>query len=444
MTVNIKKLFGDIKYHLKPKIIDRYVFTEIMPNYIAGLSVFFLVTIIKQIFKLASYYFERNTPLDKVLDLFIFVVPYTLAMSIPISVVIATTMAYNRLSADSEIISMRASGIAPIRILIPSLWFGLVIGILSIIYFDTVLIWGNQNYVKAFWEMQTAKPTVQMEPGVFVKIGKGNAQISFDRIDRKEGMMYGIHIINKTGDKEQIIEAEKGMIVSDSAKPNYYSLKLINGTFIEKQINKKKGEETKKNFFIASFVNGTINIEQEIKKSRFKDHKLIHARTLWNRIQRKLGLMNSEIKKKKDKLIKKENELEKLELKMAKQPDEEVRKKIEKLKKDIDKIRKDIDSIYRARYPREDILEFWKKFSIPLSCIPFAIIGAPLGIFLRRTGKSGAIGFSIVIIVAYYTLNSLGSIFGKKGMISPVLGAWLPDIVLGGIGIILILFRLRR
>jgi lipopolysaccharide export system permease protein len=78
-----------------------------------------------------------------------------------------------------------------------------------------------------------------------------------------------------------------------------------------------------------------------------------------------------------------------------------------------------------------------QKMAIPLACLIFALVGAPLGIQPHRSASSKGFGLSVVIIFVYYLILSLGSALGEGGQLPAALGAWLENILLGGWGIYL-------
>jgi lipopolysaccharide export LptBFGC system permease protein LptF len=78
--------------------------------------------------------------------------------------------------------------------------------------------------------------------------------------------------------------------------------------------------------------------------------------------------------------------------------------------------------------------EFHKKFSIPFAAIVFILIGAPLGIRVKRSGKISGFSLSIALVLVYYLLFILGEALGNKGKISPFLAVWFANILLGGVG----------
>lgn len=78
------------------------------------------------------------------------------------------------------------------------------------------------------------------------------------------------------------------------------------------------------------------------------------------------------------------------------------------------------------------------KLAIPLACLIFALVGAPLGIQPHRSASAKGFGLSIVIIFIYYMIMTLGSALGEGGQLPPWAGAWLENIVLGSWGIYLL------
>jgi len=83
------------------------------------------------------------------------------------------------------------------------------------------------------------------------------------------------------------------------------------------------------------------------------------------------------------------------------------------------------------------------KYSVPFSGLIFVLLGVPLGLQVKRGGKSAGIIISIVLILVYYISVSTTRSFGRGGMLTPVLAAWLPNIIFAILGIIII-FRAEK
>lgn len=86
------------------------------------------------------------------------------------------------------------------------------------------------------------------------------------------------------------------------------------------------------------------------------------------------------------------------------------------------------------------VLELHNRFAMPLSCFIFALIGIPLGIQNRRSGKAGGFSVSIAILLVFYIFISITKNLGEKGIVPPATAAWLPNLAFLVLGFIL--FRL--
>lgn len=76
------------------------------------------------------------------------------------------------------------------------------------------------------------------------------------------------------------------------------------------------------------------------------------------------------------------------------------------------------------------LIELYDKLALPLTTIALVLIGVPLAITPPRVRYNRGFLFSILIIFAYYLIRALSISFGEAGSIPPILGAWMPNIVL--------------
>lgn len=84
-------------------------------------------------------------------------------------------------------------------------------------------------------------------------------------------------------------------------------------------------------------------------------------------------------------------------------------------------------------------VEFHKKFSIPFACIALGILSVPLGIQSSSSRKSAGLGIGLIAFLLYYLLLSAGLLFSEAGNMSPAVGMWMPNVVMGGLGIFLLI-----
>lgn len=80
------------------------------------------------------------------------------------------------------------------------------------------------------------------------------------------------------------------------------------------------------------------------------------------------------------------------------------------------------------------LVQLFDKFALPMATLVFVLIGVPLAITPPRVRYNRGFLFSILIIFAFYVLRALAISFGAAGKINPFIAAWLPDIILAGLG----------
>src|SRR5215471_4191445 len=79
-------------------------------------------------------------------------------------------------------------------------------------------------------------------------------------------------------------------------------------------------------------------------------------------------------------------------------------------------------------------VEIHKKFSLPAACVVFVLIGAPIGMRVRRAGP--AVAFLSVVFFLFYWLCLIGGEeLANRLLLAPWLAMWLPNLVLGGMGL---------
>jgi len=71
-----------------------------------------------------------------------------------------------------------------------------------------------------------------------------------------------------------------------------------------------------------------------------------------------------------------------------------------------------------------------EKFTLPFACLVFGLIGSSLGSKSNlRSSKSQGFGLSVILILIYYVMSFIFSSFGVKGILTPILAAWLPVLI---------------
>jgi lipopolysaccharide export LptBFGC system permease protein LptF len=92
---------------------------------------------------------------------------------------------------------------------------------------------------------------------------------------------------------------------------------------------------------------------------------------------------------------------------------------------------------------RSLLVRYYQKFSQPLACLIVALAGAPLGLLGRRSRSNVGLIYSAAVVFLYYVLQSSSGALGEAGRIDPVLAAWLPNTVIGALGLLILYFKAK-
>jgi len=145
------------------KILDRYILKELTIPFLAGIAAFtFILAGSTVLFPLIGEASKYGIPFTAVIQLFVLQLPALMALAFPMSVLLATLLAFGRMGNDLEIIAFRASGISILRMIIPVVLFGLSVSILSIFFSESIVPSASYKAGKLFRSYRyTEKPTIK-------------------------------------------------------------------------------------------------------------------------------------------------------------------------------------------------------------------------------------------------------------------------------------------
>ncbi len=354
-----------------------YVLEEILPVFFIGLMVFTVILLMDKILKLIEMIVGQGADLSQVLMLLVFISPSFLIFTIPMSVLLGTLLAFGRLSSDSEITAFKASGISLYQLFLPVFAFSLCACLLTSFLVLYGLPWGNRGFMATLTLVARSKADIEIKERVFSDISDGMV-VYVDKVPIQGREMDGI-MIHDEREKGTVntIFAQQGFLLSNP-KSQEVILRLFNGD-------------------IHTFDQKT----QAYRKIRFNayDLRLDLTKTLAN-----LG------------------------------------KKIREHEMSIQDLKKKIEEMIRiGKDPTPQLVELHKRYAIPFACFVFALIGVPLGIQPRRSGRSFGFVFSILVFLAYYVSLMAFEILAVRKTVSPVLAGWAPNFLFGGLGIYLLI-----
>lgn len=441
ITSFVKSILKRIISHINSSYIplkryDIMVYKDLAISYVVSFLIISLVVWLKEIYLIYVQYIQKGAQLTTTLSIFFYSLPFTMAITIPAGMIMATLLTFNKLSLNLEILVLRSSGIRKTRLFLPVLVFSLLIGGVTYVFFDTVLIKGNEMYIRSMIKMRVEKPFIDINPGEFPKIGDFN--IGFEEL--QGGEMKGVEIYQKTKNSEKIIKANTGRIISTSDVP-YYSILLFNGTYIDKSSDGS--------IFSSQFKEAELRIDYEVSyiptyntelqprlMSRYKTEKIIkkmEEQTNLKSTLKTLSSLNEELIENYKKIITTIPEYV-FSLLKDEESRENAKKQLSSTLSNISELSIKIKSLNTSPEMVNYnifIFEQHKKTSIPVSAIVYGLIGFVFGIMVKvRTGKGGSLIIGIIVILIQTYLTFISEIPIRNGDLNPVIGAWWSNVVL--------------
>ena len=360
--------------------IDRYVIREVLGPLVIGLLVFTFMLIIPLMIEYAESFISKGVPALVVLRAMATLLPSALALTIPMSLLLGLLVAFGRLSADREFVAMQACGVSLLQMLRP-------VGVLS------VLCWGATSYILLVAVPDANQRFREITFGVVAARAEGEVRPRTFFEDFPDLVIYVRDVPvsgggwtdvfmadNRPGQPAATYLARQGRVVIDQ---DQRTLEMV----------------------LEDGFRHTADAFGAYEVFRFDELLLrVNPETVFPREGPLLGA--------------REMSIAQLRVRAAELEREGIS-------------------------PYSELFEIQKKFSIPVACLVFGLIGLALGVSNRRGGKLASFVIGIGIIFAYYVLLWFGQSLVRGFVVSPWLGAWMPNIALGGLGALLFVWRDR-
>ncbi len=333
---------------------------------------------------------RKGVPLFAVVKIFLYSLPFILAMTVSMALLIASLVSYGKLAQNFEIMAFKALGISFKRTLKGPLIFAFFVFLFMCWFNDKVLPEANHRVKNLIFSVYAKKPAVKVEEGVFTNIN--DYLVYVERKDEKTGQISGIKIIEPQRNKQNVrtIVAKRGRLSSI-------------------------GDST----VIFVLYDGTI---YESLGERSQDFREIHFKKQVIKIS-----VDTELREKNRKYRTEREMTIKMLLDAMKEKDKEIAETDSR-----DTIRIQILKRIKNRY----LIEIHKKFSLPFAGIVFIVLGAALATLTKKGGYGAAFGFSFLVFTIYYIFLIGGEELARRGYISPFIAMWFPNFLTGIAGYI--------
>jgi LPS export ABC transporter permease LptF/LPS export ABC transporter permease LptG len=355
------------------RAVDRYIITAVLPYIALGLAILTIILLIQQTTRFADILGSSGAPLRLTLDVALNLLPNLLIFTLPMSTLVGVATGFSRMGHDSELIAMRAAGIGTIRIILPTLILGGLIGLTTFYVGFTVAPAAAQNLREIGLRAAFYKLESPVEPRSFYT-GMPGKVVYVREGDRDSGQWEKIFIYWQESDgRVRLATAQKGRL---DFSGDQTELVLEDATMTTLPAGGVEAIERGEH----------VTIERSASM-RVKDDRLNAGRSsLAKRIRER------------------EPEFDEMGLAQLE----------EKTRSEPDRLRR-----------REAQLALHKRLALSFSPIIFAFFGACLGLRSIRGGRSQGVALSLVSMLLYYLISLAGEQLGRAGVVPPIIGSWL-------------------
>jgi lipopolysaccharide export system permease protein len=381
---------------------------------------------------------------------------WILALSVPMAVLLATLMTFGRLSEDNEINAMRASGISFLTIMRAPILFGVIITTVLIYFNNFILPEMNFKARLLSGDIYRKRPDMSIEPGIFLdNLPDYSMIVGGKSID---GTMKDVRIFSKGNKEAQTsIHANSGNL---NTLEDAFLLTLYDGEIHE------LGQKDYTNYRRIIFDKHVINIPAKDlllnrRDSTNRSDREMTVPMIQNKInsyEKRLKIVNKRLSGNFYRtigdsvipnttaegkimianaldIIKNQNSLSKAQ-RIKKE------KRIKNLERQLNNEFNLIKSYKKSQ--NKYGVEIHKKFSIPVACILFVLLGAPLGVMSKKGGFAISTGLSFGFFLIYYVLLIGGEEMADRNFLSPAIGMWSPNLIILLIAIYLLIHTVRE
>jgi LPS export ABC transporter permease LptF len=361
------------------KILDRYLLREMgIPFVLAtlGFLIFFLLFLIGRFSQLLV---DRVIPPGTLLLMLVYQLPYLLVLALPVATLFAIFLALGRLGHDREIIALQASGFSLRRILMPLLLMGLLLSGIDLLLSDRLAPWGNRQFLQLYLQQfYGGRSMPEIRDHAFFK-GAEDRFFYVRHYDRDQNVLEDVLIYDLSG-----------------------KIYLQDGGTFPKVVTAQS----------ASWEADAWQLRNGLVYAFDDQGKLSHT----NRFDRMILQVGQQI----EKLVFEQRSPSEMSL---------------------GELAERIEAFRRIGRPAESlIVDYHLKIAIPLAGFVMALFGAPLSLLMGPRGRALGVILSVLLVLLYQGLLFwTAEILGNRGDLPPAWGAWLPNLLFGLVGLVLLL-----
>jgi lipopolysaccharide export system permease protein len=438
------------------RILTRYLLKVHFAPFIFALSVLtgllFVNTVARRFGDLAG----KGLGLGVILEVMAYSLPHIMALTLPMAVLVAVLYSFSQMTADNEITALKASGINLIRILMPLLGAAVILALFMVYFNDSILPETNHKLKNLMTDIGRKNPTLTLREQVINPIRPAQdlrtqyflqaAEIDPITNELRDVVIYDMSL----GQSIRTIYADSGRLHWNATQTNLL-LTLYDGTVYEVDTyepNEFQRVDFQTQMQVLQGVGDTLTtLNENYRSDREMNLAMLEARA--DSARRELDSLYVEAGERNEFAIRQTlagpRDLSGMDPVQPIAPslggvryaevggfgdrreiDAEDRM-IRKTNLELMVLRNQAKS--RAQEMNRHTVEYHKKFAIPVACIVFVLLGAPLAVRFPRGGAGMVIAISLGIFGIYYMSLIGGESLGDRGIILPWTGPWAPNVI---------------
>ncbi|MEX0686062.1 MAG: LptF/LptG family permease [Balneolales bacterium] len=436
----------------------------------------------------------KNIPVLVILELITVNLAYMVVLAVPMTILASTLMAFGKFSEQNEFTAIKAAGIHPMRIIMPIIGVGIIISISLVWFSNYTLPEANYKARTLFLDIRMKKPGFDLQENVFYTGIEGYTFL-VDEISADTDTLQGVTLFQDAKDNKDrvVIKARKGFLSSDESMatltldlyegssvrflPNSSSRKdLIEETLFDKyrirfdlsdlaftRTNPEQRRRDGRTMSAQAMLAAVDSLKQDIisERGRFKSSakNLLIRNSLKTQDQTYSGQMNDYGDNNTPDRSSVFDYLDREDLNQAIETKYAALSVVGSIEEQKDISRKALAN-FRNTFSQYDnlqsnlkwrteriasfMVETHKKFSLPVACFIFILIGAPLGL-LTKKGNLGVNALISTLLFTYYWVCIIqGEKLADRLFISPFLGMWFANITMLITGVVLMIIVIRE
>jgi lipopolysaccharide export system permease protein len=471
------------------KILHRYVLKEHVGPLTFALTALTSILLLQYIGKHFGELVGKGLPTLVIAEFFGLSIPLTVALTLPMAVLVATLYAFSRLAAENEITALKASGVSLGSVIAPVLWAALGVTLVMTVFNDQILPRSNHRLATLQRDIAQKKPTFGLREQVINEVSPGKFYLRAGHLDEASNMMREVTIYDMSDPtRRRTIFADSGNMGMSKGMTDL-ELTLYNGNM--QDVPSNNADELQRLYFNVDLIR-VRGVGNQFRKTTMDSYKSDREMTvcemqsaqdrarLEHEVARKeFEKMLASLRKAKAKLSKdvlNEDPREPwdvglgrlyckavalLKPKVARAqapprasgsqtpathpapvtrpapvasppPSQEITNQIATI--ETMRVRLDESSQLMNAYG----VEIHKKFALAVACFVFVLLGAPIALRFPRGGVGLTIGVSLFVFALYYVCLIAGESLGKRGLMPAVLSMWMANVIFAMIALVLL------